>query len=89
MEILVQNNGGVYSNGYVRIASDIEQRLFGAHNVDKKKGQWAWARCENADSARDDENYFVDTLGTHGGPGGGEDTSKYVYAYRITSDTKQ
>ena len=41
MEILVQNNGGVYSNWYVGIASDIEQRLFGDHNVDKEKGQWA------------------------------------------------
>jgi hypothetical protein len=85
----IQNRGGAYSSWYVGIASDVKQRLFTDHNVDEKNGQWAWAECENADAARDVEDYFVNTLGTKGGPGGGDSTTKFVYAYKITSSTKE
>lgn len=85
----IESCGGGYSKWYVGIASDVRQRLFSDHNVDEKNGQWAWAECENADTARDVEHYFVNTLGTQGGPGGGDRTTKYVYAYRISSSTKE
>ena len=85
----IQNNGGNYSAWYAGIASDVNQRLFSDHNVDEKNGQWAWAECESADAARDVEDYFFNTLGTKGGPGGGDRTTKYIYAYKITSSTKE
>jgi hypothetical protein len=85
----IQNRGGAYSDWYVGIASDPRDRLFNDHNVSKENGHWVFRECENADDARDVEYYFVYTLRTDGGPGGGDNTTKYVYAYRKTSRTKQ
>ena len=85
----ILNNGGNYSKWYVGIASDVKQRLFNDHAVDEKNGLWAWAQCQDADTAREVEDFFVYTLGTQGGPGGGDDTTKCVYAYKITAITKE
>jgi len=85
----ILSNGGNYPDWYTGIASEIEQRLFNDHSVDQKNGLWAWAKCQSADVAREVEDYLINTLGTKGGLGGGDDSSEYVYTYKITSATRE
>jgi hypothetical protein len=81
--------GGSYSDWYVGIASDPRQRLFNDHNVDEGNGYWIFRECESSSVAREIEEYFINTLGTDGGFGGGDYTSRYVYAYTKTSSTTE
>lgn len=85
----IDKRGGKYSDWYVGIASDPKARLFNDHNVDQKNGAWIYRECESADVAREVEDYFINTLRTKGGPGGGDDSTKSIYAYRTTSDTTE
>ncbi|HRX63486.1 MAG TPA: hypothetical protein P5060_00050 [Candidatus Absconditabacterales bacterium] len=77
-----------FKDWYVGIASNPEERLFQQHNVDRQNGNWC---CTEAlfttDDARAVEKYFIDQHGTKGGTGGGDHTTKFVYAYFITSNT--
>ena len=79
----IRTCGGPYSAWYVGIASDVRQRLFGEHRVDKKAGSWIFRTCASEDVAREIEYYFLD-LGADGGPGGGGEDSTFVYAYKKT-----
>ena len=81
--------GGSYSDWYVGIASAPKQRLFNDHSVDEKNGFWIYHETENSNSARDIEDYLINTLGTDGGTGGGDYSSRYVYAYKKTSYTNE
>jgi len=85
----IQNGGGSYSNWYVGIASDPRQRLFNDHNIEEKSGYWIFRECESSNVAREIEEYFINTLGTDGSPGGGDYFTKYVYAYKKTSSTTE
>ncbi|PIQ92489.1 MAG: hypothetical protein COV70_00475 [Parcubacteria group bacterium CG11_big_fil_rev_8_21_14_0_20_39_22] len=85
----IQNNGGAYSDWYVGIASDPKERLFTDHNVSEKGGAWIYREAESSSAAREVEEYFINTLGTDGGSGGGDYSTKSVYAYKKTSTTKE
>jgi hypothetical protein len=85
----IQRCGGSYSGWYVGIACQPRQRLFSDHNVDEKNDAWIYRQCENSAMARALENYFVNTLGTKGGCGGGDDATDCLYAYRITFKTRE
>lgn len=80
--------GKVYSNYYVGITSDIESRLFGDHNVSKENGHWIYSPANSHIIARGIEQHFIDA-GMDGSGGGGDETSKIVYAYKKTTTTKQ
>jgi hypothetical protein len=80
--------GGKYSDWYVGIAADPEQRLFNDHAVSKESGAWIWVRAASSDDARAAEKSLL-ALGMTGGPGGGDDDSDCVYAYKITSTTQE
>jgi len=82
----ISNNS---SSWYIGIASDPKQRLFVDHNVDKKNGHWIFREAKSSTEARDIEIYLIDNLRTKGDSGGGDNTTKYVYAYFITSTTKE
>lgn len=84
----VANNGGYYSEWYIGIAADPRQRLFDDHAVNEKGSAWIYRGCVNSAVAREAEDYFFG-LGMKGGPGGGDYSSKSVYAYRITSSTRE
>ena len=75
-----------YSRWYIGIASDPRQRLFNDHAVDEKSGAWILRGCASSAAARDVENHFV-RRGMKGGPGGGDPSTKSVYAYKITMTT--
>ncbi len=76
-----------YSNWYVGIASDARHRLFSDHNVRQRGDRWRFKQCTSSAVAREVEVYFVNTLGTDGGTGGGDAATDKVYAYLKTSRT--
>ena len=79
--------GGSYTEWYVGITSDPRKRLFVEHMVDEKNDYWTHKEAFSSESARIVEDYFVNTLKTKGDAGGGDDASKYVYAYKINNHT--
>ncbi len=76
----------VHSGCYVGITSDVDDRLFGDHNVSKENG-WIYRLASSDTVAREIEKHFLDA-GMDGGGGGGDERSKIVYAYKKTSSTK-
>ena len=83
----MNDQGGSYSKWYVGISKDAKKRLFDDHNVSEKAGSWIYDQATSSSIAREIEDYFVNTLGTDGGTGGGDYTSDMVYAYKKTSYT--
>jgi hypothetical protein len=83
----VQKCGGAYSQWYCGVAAVPADRLFKDHSVDRS-GAWIYSPCASSDEARAIEDYFF-RLGMKGGPGGGDFTTKTVYAYKITSSTRE
>jgi len=79
----------VYKDWYVGITKDYEERLFGFHKVDENKSGYVFIFAESNDIARAIEKYFVDNCNTDGGPGGGDDDSDIVYAYKIMPYTRE
>ena len=79
IDAYIRNNGGVYSAWYCGVASDPRKRLFTDHNVDEKNGAWIYRDCGTDTVARRVEDHFL-RKGCKGGPGGGDWTSRYVYA---------
>lgn len=83
----INKNGGVSRNWYAGIATDVEQRLFSDHNVDKQYGKWAHHTTDTENEARTVEKALLD-LGCDGGSGGG-DRPKTVYVYWKTPNTRE
>ena len=85
----IQNNGGVYFEWYVGIASDPRQRLFVEHGVKEIGDVWIFSTADNASMARAAEKHLLDVLRADGGPGGGDNTTTVVYAYKKAWHTKE
>ena len=83
----IQRCAGNYSAWYVGISKDAKDRLFNAHNIREKKDAWIFRTAISSQIAREVEEYFVNTLGTDGGTGGGDNTSDMVYAYKKAAHT--
>jgi len=81
IENYMGKHGGGYRDWYVGIASGVRQRLFGDHCVREQGDAWIYRDCGTDAAARSVEDYFHGK-GCDGGPGGGDHTTKYVYAYR-------
>lgn len=77
-----------YQNFYIGITSDIEIRLFEAHNVPRKNHWYIYQWADSEDIAREVEKYFL-ALGMDGGTGGGtgDGDVRYVYCYEKGSNT--
>jgi len=87
IESHMQKNGGEYSDWYVGISKDAEDRLFNGHTVKEKSDVWIYRTADSSQSAREVEDHFVNTLDTDGGTGGGDETSDKVYAYKKAQHT--
>lgn len=81
-------HGGPYSQWYIGIAATPRHRLFNDHGVAEHGGAWIYRECPSSAVAREIEELFIG-LGMQGGSGGGDSTTKYVYAYKITQTTKE
>lgn len=84
----IRKCGGGYSAWYCGIASNPRDRLFSDHNVSEKNDAWIFRDCGSDSEARNVEQYFL-RKGCKGGDGGGDWQTKYVYAYKITSQTRE
>ena len=84
----IRQNGGSVSNWYVGICSDIKQRLFGDHNV-SPNGMFIYDNAQTENNARWVEKYLIESLGTKGDTGGGDYSTTWVYAYKITTETRE
>ena len=87
----VRANAGkkTYRRWYVGIASDVEERLFNDHKVDRQNtGDWLYYKAKSCKAARRAEKR-LHRLGFKGDSGGGHDGTDKVYAYKITSTTVQ
>ena len=81
--------GGVgYGSWYVGISTNARDRLFSGHGVHEQNDWWIFREAESAQVAREIEMYFLQTLKTDGGPGGGDPTSNMVYAYKKSANTR-
>ena len=85
----IKKRGGRLDQWYVGIAANARDRLFSDHRVQEKGGAWIHRLAATDQEARQIEDYFVNTLGTRGGTGGGDAATRSVYAYKITPHTRQ
>lgn len=82
----ISAQGGAKNTWYVGIAADITQRLHGDHRVPEVDHWFIWHEASTSDEARIIEKAFLE-WGCDGGPGGGDHTTRFVYAYLKTSGT--
>lgn len=73
-----------YSDFYIGITDNIEERLFGFHRVPRSGHWFIWHPADSADAARRIEKYYLDK-GMDGGTGGGDGDTRYVYCYEKES----
>ena len=71
---------------YAGIASDPKQRLFDEHQLPHNQPHIV-VRCENHQEARELEKQLHKS-GCDGGPGGGDESSEYVYVYLMSPQTR-
>ena len=86
IEEYMESCGGELDEWYVGIAAKPRKRLFDDHSVDEDNGNWIFVPATSSAVARRAEKYFLDR-GAQGGPGGGDEDTRFVYAYRITMET--
>lgn len=87
VEKYIEGNGGQYVKWYAGITCDVEDRVFGAHCVDRT-GKKIYRDCGNVDTARAVEKYFLDKRHCDGGPGGGDHRCRFFYAYLKSNMTR-
>src|SRR5262245_57393561 len=78
--------GGDYSRWYACITCDPRIRLFSQQLVCEHTGAWIHTHAGSEAAARLAEQALL-ALGCKGGPCGGDSSTCYVYAYRVTSTT--
>lgn len=88
LEHLSKSGKMYYSDFYVGVTNDVEQRMFKEHNVSKDKAWWIFRTADNADIARKVEAHFL-KLGMRGDNKGGDDASDIVYCYAVSPTTAE
>ncbi len=88
IEAHIRQCGGRYGDWYAGVASDPRTRLFNDHNLSEKGDAWIYRDCGSDSAARRVEDNLL-RKGCDGGPGGGDKSTKYVYAYKKNGHTKQ
>lgn len=89
IESYIAKNSNDYRIWYVGIAKDPDTRLFNDHNVQRNMDAWTYCPADSDAVARQVEKFFIEQRGTDGGPGGGDESSTSVYAYRKQPHTNQ
>jgi hypothetical protein len=82
----ITRQGGLLHNWYAGITSDVNARLFGAHRVPRENHWFIYRRAISSLEARRIEDALL-RKGCDGGPGGGDSSAVFVYAYLKTSIT--
>ena len=84
----IKKSGISFGGWYVGISADGKDRLFNGHSVPQTNHWWIVRAADTSTIARAVEQHFLD-LGCKGGPGGGDNTARDVYAYVITGVTRE
>lgn len=77
-----------FSDLYIGITKDINQRLFWDHWVRREWHWWIYRQAINTEHSRFVEKYFLDKW-MKGGGGGWDHTAVYVYCYEVSHYTKE
>ena len=85
---LIHMERSPYSDWYVGIAKNPHIRLFQEHKVEMRNSWWIIRKAKNSEDARNVEKLIINTYGTDGDSGGGDEESVYVYAYKKSATTK-
>lgn len=80
--------GGEYVDWYVSMSPNPEHELFTFHLVDPG-GQYAYCRCVTFAEARSAVQHLRDVYRVHVGPTWGSGDALYVYAYKMTTRTRE
>jgi len=87
-EAFMGKNGTKYNQFYVGITSDLNGRLSSGHGIDNTV-PCIWSNNPMpSDTIHAIEKFFLNK-GTRGGPGGGDNNIRYIYAYLIGPRTRQ
>ena len=81
-EQFMGKHGQYYREFYVGIANDPNDRLVNGHGVTNDIPNLYWTTPFPTQTVRAIEKLFLDK-GAKGGPGGGDDTTRYIYVYKI------
>jgi len=84
----MSQHGQYYHEFYVGIASNPIDRLNNGHGVTVDMPNIYWTEPLQTQVVRAIEKHFIDK-GTKGGPGGGDNDTCYIYAYKIHQNTRQ
>jgi hypothetical protein len=87
-EHLAQSAKNNWSDFYVGITDNVEERLHGFHKVPKEGHWFIYCPADSEDIARNVEKYFL-KKGMDGDTGGGDDDTIFVYCYEIGPNTKE
>ena len=68
------------SQVYIGITKDPKRRLFDEHKITDEDYWWVYSDAIDAETARAVELHFL-RMGMKGGPGGGDDETKFVYCF--------
>ncbi len=83
---LIHKSGANYREWYVGLAINPRERLFTGHNVSEQSGVWLFRDAGSEVGARDIEAIFL-KKGCKGGTFK-RDSSRHVYAYKMTRTTR-
>jgi len=84
----IKTRGGLPHDWYVGLSQNPERCLLGNHKVDLDKDKWIYIPTNSEQEAREIEEYFINSIGTDGRLGGGNNGERKVYAYKKASHTE-
>jgi hypothetical protein len=87
-DIVAYVGSDTLSNWYVGITSDARKCLFERHKVNEKTGRWIYRTADSNKLARAIERALL-KAGFDGGPGGGDERTRCVYAYQKSWTTSE
>ena len=87
-EHLGKSNKELYSDYYIGITDNINECLFGFHQVPQRGYWYIYMPADTNEIAREVATYFLD-LGMQGRELEGDSKSVMVYCYEISPKTKQ
>jgi hypothetical protein len=87
-EAFMSKHGTHYHQFYVGIASDPNDRLVNGHGIDQTIPHVYWNQPLHTEVVRAVEKHFIGK-GAKGGPGGGDQNTRYIYTYLVTQKTRQ
>ena len=85
---LAKSGRRYYSDFYIGITNNVEQRMFKEHNVSKDNAWWIYRTAQTPDIAQEVEKHFL-SYGMRGDHKGGNTTSNIVYCYAVSPTTTE